>query len=177
MRVFRCLATHQDLSSSRLTNASPGFVAIARVYDSADDLTEVEILALTRFYLELGESQPLILAIAEAQVCRPSGRLQRTHGKGNTNYGANCCKRGELYKSCKYNNGKRCHKEITINGNGRSVKAKVVDECNLTMGCDKDHDFQPPCLNNIVDASKAVWEALGVPKSDCGEMEIFWSED
>ncbi|OMO79352.1 hypothetical protein CCACVL1_13733 [Corchorus capsularis] len=37
------------------------------------------------------------------------------------------------------------------------VKAKVVDD-------------------NIVDASKAVSEALGVPESDRGEMDIYWSD-
>jgi hypothetical protein len=33
------------------------------------------------------------------------------------------------------------------------------------MGCDAAHDYQPPCLNNIVDASQAVWKALGL----CGD--------
>ncbi|KAJ4835604.1 hypothetical protein Tsubulata_024697 [Turnera subulata] len=61
-----------------------------------------------------------------------------------------------------FNNKNRCHHNITIKGNGRSVVAMVVDECDSTMGCDKDHDYQPPCDNNIVDASKAVWKALGV---------------
>lgn len=65
-----------------------------------------------------------------------------------------------------FNNGKRCSKEITIHGNGRSVKTKVVDECDLTIGCDTAHDFRPLCPNNIVDASRAVWNALGVPWSD-----------
>ncbi|KAK8509625.1 hypothetical protein V6N12_001710 [Hibiscus sabdariffa] len=32
-----------------------------------------------------------------------------------------------------------------------------------------------PCRNNIVDASKAVWKALGVPESDWGEMDVYWS--
>ncbi|KAF2318858.1 hypothetical protein GH714_011190 [Hevea brasiliensis] len=58
----------------------------------------------------------------------------------------------------------------------KSVKAKVVDECDSTMGCDADHDYQPPCANNIVDASKAVWKALGVPEDDWGEMDIYWSD-
>lgn len=52
----------------------------------------------------------------------------------------------------------------------------VVDECDSTMGCDSDHDFQPPCPNNIVDASKAVWKALGVPEKDWGELDITWSD-
>ncbi|KAJ0981268.1 hypothetical protein J5N97_009523 [Dioscorea zingiberensis] len=71
---------------------------------------------------------------------------------------------------------KRCLKYIRINGNGQSVVAKVVDECDSTMGCDFVHDYQPPCDNNIVDASLAVWVALGVPKDDRGWMEITWSD-
>ncbi|KAJ6952692.1 putative ripening-related protein 1 [Populus alba x Populus x berolinensis] len=43
----------------------------------------------------------------------------------------------------------------------------IVDECDSTM---------PPCPNNIVDASKAVWTALEVPLSQWGEMEIHWSD-
>ncbi|PNX70819.1 hypothetical protein L195_g057775, partial [Trifolium pratense] len=35
--------------------------------------------------------------------------------------------------------------------------AVVVDECDSTMGCDQDHDYQPPCRNNIVDASKRLY--------------------
>ncbi|KAK1428186.1 hypothetical protein QVD17_17015 [Tagetes erecta] len=75
-----------------------------------------------------------------------------------------------------YKGGDRCHKHITINGNGRSVKAMVVDECDSTMGCDADHDYQPPCPNNIVDASKAVWKALGVSEDNWGDLDITWSE-
>lgn len=70
----------------------------------------------------------------------------------------------------------RCLKYINIYGNGRRVKAKVVDECDSTVGCDADHDYQPPCDNNIVDASKAVWEALGVPEKKRGELDIYWSD-
>lgn len=44
------------------------------------------------------------------------------------------------------------------------------------MGCDDDHDYQPPCRNNIVDASKAVWKGLGVPKDNWGELDISWSD-
>ncbi|KAJ4850981.1 hypothetical protein Tsubulata_047230 [Turnera subulata] len=76
-----------------------------------------------------------------------------------------------------FNNKNRCHHNITIKGNGRSVVAMVVDECDSTMGCDKDHDYQPPCDNNIVDASKAVWKALGVSSDsdDWGWLEVTWS--
>ncbi|KAF9613798.1 hypothetical protein IFM89_011967 [Coptis chinensis] len=75
-----------------------------------------------------------------------------------------------------FNHESRCLKNITISGNGRSVVAMVVDECDSTMGCDKDHDYQPPCPNNIVDASQAVWKALGVPHSDWGGLDIVWSD-
>ncbi|KAJ0483866.1 putative RlpA-like domain superfamily, kiwellin [Helianthus annuus] len=75
-----------------------------------------------------------------------------------------------------YNKGKRCFKLINIHYKSKSVKAKVVDECDTTQGCDDEHGYQPPCRNNIVDGSKAVWEALGVPKSDWGEAEITWSD-
>ncbi|OMO78738.1 Barwin-related endoglucanase [Corchorus capsularis] len=75
-----------------------------------------------------------------------------------------------------FNHKKRCLKYINIYGNGKSVRAKVVDECDSTMGCDSDHDYQPPCPNNIVDASKAVWKALEVPESDWGDIDIYWSD-
>ncbi|XP_051122840.1 kiwellin-1-like [Andrographis paniculata] len=75
-----------------------------------------------------------------------------------------------------FNNLRRCFKNITIYGNGRRVKAMVVDECDSTVGCDSEHDYQPPCRNNIVDASRAVWKALGVPKDDWGLLDIFWSD-
>ncbi|KAL7603230.1 hypothetical protein Lser_V15G15993 [Lactuca serriola] len=75
-----------------------------------------------------------------------------------------------------YKGGDRCHKCITINGNGMSVKAMVVDECDSTMGCDDDHDYQPPCPNNSVDASKAVWKALGVSEDNWGDLDITWTE-
>ncbi|RVW32223.1 putative ripening-related protein 1 [Vitis vinifera] len=44
------------------------------------------------------------------------------------------------------------------------------------MGCDGDHDYQPPCANNIVDASRAVWKALGVPHDQWGGLDITWTE-
>ncbi|KAJ0717487.1 putative RlpA-like domain superfamily, kiwellin [Helianthus annuus] len=63
-----------------------------------------------------------------------------------------------------YNHGKRCLKFINIHYKDRK-KAKVVDECDTSRGCQ----------NNIVDASKAVWKALRVPKSQWGEMTVTWS--
>ncbi|CAN1134480.1 KWL1 [Linum perenne] len=75
-----------------------------------------------------------------------------------------------------FNNKSRCLNFINIYGNGKSVRAMVVDECDSTMGCDSDHDYQPPCPDNIVDASKAVWKALGVPEDNWGDLDIYWSD-
>ncbi|KAK6143387.1 hypothetical protein DH2020_023735 [Rehmannia glutinosa] len=77
-----------------------------------------------------------------------------------------------------YGGGSRCLNNIVVSGNGRSVTAMVVDECHSTMGCDEDHGYQPPFPNpnNIVDASKDVWKALGVPEGDGGELDITWSD-
>ncbi|KAA8516033.1 hypothetical protein F0562_019212 [Nyssa sinensis] len=76
-----------------------------------------------------------------------------------------------------FNHKKRCLNTITIYGNGRSVKAKVVDECDSTMGCDADPDFQPPCPNNIVDASSAVWKALGAVPSSLDQPQPIFKTD
>ncbi|KAJ9698062.1 hypothetical protein PVL29_007255 [Vitis rotundifolia] len=74
-----------------------------------------------------------------------------------------------------YNGGSRCGKMIQITGqNGRSVLAKVVDECDSMHGCDKGHAGQPPCDNNIVDGSNAVWNALGLD-INIGEVDVTWS--
>lgn len=75
-----------------------------------------------------------------------------------------------------YNKGGRCLNYINIYSSGKSVRAMVVDECDSSMGCDKDHDYQPPCRDNIVDASQAVWKALGVPINQWGEIDIYWSD-
>ncbi|GAB2224153.1 hypothetical protein Droror1_Dr00004901 [Drosera rotundifolia] len=75
-----------------------------------------------------------------------------------------------------YNNRSRCGEQIIINGNGQTTTATVVDECDSTEGCDSEHDYQPPCANNTVDASQAVWEALGVPKDQWGQLQITWSD-
>ncbi|KAK7836239.1 kiwellin-1-like [Quercus suber] len=78
-----------------------------------------------------------------------------------------------------FNNKQRCLKNINIYYNGNSVLAQVVDACNSTFGCDSVHDYQPPCRNNIVDASKAVWEALEAPSDSdgkYGELDITWSD-
>ena len=76
----------------------------------------------------------------------------------------------------KFKHQKRCIKNTTIYGNGRSVQAMAVDECDSTMGWDKDHDFQPRCDDNIIDASRAVWEARRMPKSKRGTVVVYWSD-
>lgn len=63
-----------------------------------------------------------------------------------------------------YAGGTRCGRRISIRaGNGRRVNAKVVDECDSQRGC-----------RNIVDASYAVWKALGL-NEDLGTVPITWS--
>ncbi|CAL4942495.1 unnamed protein product [Urochloa decumbens] len=64
-----------------------------------------------------------------------------------------------------YAGGRRCHKPIRITHNGRTVVAKVVDECDSRHGC----------KNNIVDTSKAVWKALGLD-TNIGEVPVTWSD-
>ncbi|KAA0035245.1 kiwellin-like [Cucumis melo var. makuwa] len=75
-----------------------------------------------------------------------------------------------------YNRGSRCGQKIRITArNGRSVLAKVVDECDSINGCDKAHAHQPPCRNNIVDGSNGVWHALGLD-INVGEEPVIWSD-
>uniref|UniRef100_A0A0D9VIQ6 RlpA-like protein double-psi beta-barrel domain-containing protein n=1 Tax=Leersia perrieri TaxID=77586 RepID=A0A0D9VIQ6_9ORYZ len=75
-----------------------------------------------------------------------------------------------------YANGERCGKNIQISANGKQTVAKVVDECDSQRGCDEEHAFQPPCRNNIVDASQAVWDSLGITGEEVGEIDITWSD-
>ncbi|KAL5720181.1 hypothetical protein ACHQM5_012869 [Ranunculus cassubicifolius] len=58
--------------------------------------------------------------------------------------------------------------------NGRTATAKVVDECDSRNGCDAEHAGQPPCHNNIVDASDLVWNDLGL-NTDVGLVPVTWS--
>lgn len=75
-----------------------------------------------------------------------------------------------------YNEGSRCGKKIKIRArNGKSVLATVVDECDSIDGCDKALAQQPPCRNNIVEGSDAVWKSLGLD-IDVGEQPITWSD-
>ncbi|CAN6341897.1 unnamed protein product [Urochloa humidicola] len=76
-----------------------------------------------------------------------------------------------------YGGGSRCTKNIVITAasTGKSATAMVVDECDSTTGCDDEHNFEPPCRNNIVDGSPAVWDALGLNQND-GQAQITWSD-
>eukprot|EP00475_Leptophrys_vorax_P042094 TRINITY_DN79422_c0_g1_i1.p1 TRINITY_DN79422_c0_g1~~TRINITY_DN79422_c0_g1_i1.p1 ORF type:complete len:243 (-),score=8.17 TRINITY_DN79422_c0_g1_i1:138-866(-) len=78
-----------------------------------------------------------------------------------------------------YASGSRCGKQILITApNGKSTTATVVDECDSRAGCDKAHAGQPPCMINDVDASAAVWAALGIsPSNDLyGFMNVKWKD-
>ncbi|XP_037445980.1 putative ripening-related protein 1 [Triticum dicoccoides] len=75
-----------------------------------------------------------------------------------------------------FKNMARCGHCIKITANGKSVYTKVVDECNFIYGCDDDHSPTPPCANNIVDASPAVWNALGLDQN-VGMEGITWSDE
>ncbi|KAJ4774365.1 Ripening-related protein 3 [Rhynchospora pubera] len=74
-----------------------------------------------------------------------------------------------------YNGGRRCLKKIRINGNGKSVLAKVVDECDSVNGCTADQNYEPPCPPDVINASPGVWNALGIPTSKM-EVPITWSD-
>lgn len=63
-----------------------------------------------------------------------------------------------------YANDSRCGKMIRINKNGKSVMAKVVDECDTKDGC----------ASNVVDGSIAMWRALGLDTNE-GRVPITWS--
>lgn len=78
-----------------------------------------------------------------------------------------------------FDDKKRCGKYILIKSGIRIVRAKVVDECDSSIGCDKEHAFQPPCANNIVDASAAVWKKLNIDEtsSDYGYTQVTWEDD
>ncbi|XP_016456932.1 kiwellin-like [Nicotiana tabacum] len=65
-----------------------------------------------------------------------------------------------------YAKGSKCGKMIRIMANnGKSVTAKVVDQCD---------SINDGCANNVVDGSIAVWRALGLD-TDKGRVPITWS--
>ncbi|OMO91569.1 Barwin-related endoglucanase [Corchorus olitorius] len=74
-----------------------------------------------------------------------------------------------------FEGGSRCNKRIQITAsNGRSTTAVVVGECDSGRGCDKEHAYKPPCMNNVVQGSDAVWKALRLDKK-IGSVNVTWS--
>ncbi|KAL4567086.1 hypothetical protein LXL04_022658 [Taraxacum kok-saghyz] len=63
-----------------------------------------------------------------------------------------------------YNKGDGCFIFVTIYFHDKSVKAMVIDKCRSKS-----------CPDNIVVASRAVWEALQVPQSEWGEAVVTFS--
>ncbi|GAY42166.1 hypothetical protein CUMW_064700 [Citrus unshiu] len=126
----------------------------------------------------------------EAGTCMASSKMSGKKpptGQCNQENDSDCCKQGLLYSIYKCSPQKNrdggapseCDKQYHsddelvvalssgIYGNGNGVKAKVIiDESDSAMGCDSSHDYHPLCPNNVVDVSKAVRKALGVPEID-----------
>lgn len=75
-----------------------------------------------------------------------------------------------------FEGGSRCNRNITISGNGRRVAATVVDECDSVVGCEEEQGFYPPCRNNRIVASPAVWKALAVPEALIGDYNVTWAD-
>ncbi|KAB2595765.1 ripening-related protein 2 [Pyrus ussuriensis x Pyrus communis] len=140
----------------------------------------------------------------EAQKCNPSGQLRGKEpppGQCNQGNDSECCKKGKLYPTytCSPQVSKKTKATLTINSFQKGGDGGGPSECDnkyhsdktpivalLTgwynkrsrLGCDAEHDYQPPCPNNVVDASNAIWKALGVSESDpkWGFMDISWSD-
>uniref|UniRef100_A0ACD5TP40 Uncharacterized protein n=1 Tax=Avena sativa TaxID=4498 RepID=A0ACD5TP40_AVESA len=134
-------------------------------------------------------------------VCRASGYLPGKSANCEKSNNPDCCEDGKSFEKGKdgsspsecdnayhsdeemvvalstgwFKNMGRCGHRIKIIANGKSVYAKVVDECDSVYGCDEDHNYEPPCANNIVDASPAVWNALGLDQN-IGMEGIIWSD-
>lgn len=50
--------------------------------------------------------------------------------------------------------------------------AKVVDECDSVNGCTVDQNYEPPCGPDAIMASPGVWDGLGVPETQRGELVV-----
>ncbi|KAF7120639.1 hypothetical protein RHSIM_Rhsim13G0097600 [Rhododendron simsii] len=76
-----------------------------------------------------------------------------------------------------FNGGSRCGKMIRVfGGDGRSVVAEVVDECDSFHGCIWEREGMPQCDNDIIEGSDAVWEGLGLNNKDyLGNVNVTWS--
>lgn len=76
-----------------------------------------------------------------------------------------------------FNRGSRCGQMIRVfGGDGRSVVAEVVDECVSFRGCDEESEGKPPCGNDIIEGSEAVWKGLGLNNNDYSDgVNVTWS--
>ncbi|ESR58310.1 hypothetical protein CICLE_v10023281mg, partial [Citrus x clementina] len=103
------------------------------------------------------------------QKCRPSGNIRgkgAPSGQRNTENDSDCCLKGKLYTTYKCSPPVSSHTKayLTLNsfeaGRDGGVPSEgdswhhsdgtsVVDECDSTTGCDKDHSYQPPCANSV----------------------------
>ncbi|TVU30264.1 hypothetical protein EJB05_21874, partial [Eragrostis curvula] len=125
-------------------------------------LLQASLCAVARHHHHPGGGTPAAMTVNEFEPGGEPGWPSECDGKYHSGH--------ELLVALStrwYANGKRCLKNIRITSvrNGRSVEAKVVDECDSRQGC----------KNNIVDASKAVWEALGLD-TNIGEVPVTWSD-
>ncbi|MCO5564018.1 hypothetical protein L7F22_017674 [Adiantum nelumboides] len=96
-----------------------------------------------------------ILTINDFSRGGDDGRSSECNGKYHSNK-----KRVVALLTGWYKQDSRCGKIIHIHGNGRSTSTTVLDGCDSWHGCDSEHAGQPPCPNNGVDVSDAVWKAL-----------------
>ncbi|KAK1267737.1 hypothetical protein QJS04_geneDACA000319 [Acorus gramineus] len=68
--------------------------------------------------------------------------------------------------------GNLCGRSIRISAsNGRTVVARVVAQCNSASGCRGLR--QPPCGNNVIEATSAIFRALGLPI--LGSQSVQWT--
>ncbi|KAE9460508.1 hypothetical protein C3L33_07593, partial [Rhododendron williamsianum] len=73
-----------------------------------------------------------------------------------------------------YNGGSRCLKEMAVahqNATSTTWTTHRLWHCRpggTTEGA-------APCPNDI-DATKAMWEVLGVPRDSCGKLDITWTD-
>ncbi|XP_062083556.1 kiwellin-like [Humulus lupulus] len=130
-----------------------------------------------------GETFPIYSCSPPVTLLTRAELTNNDFSEGGDGGGASSCD-GKFHKNSElivalstgwFDGGSRCGKMIRITAsNGRRVKAKVVDECDSMRGCDEEHAGQPPCRNNVVDGSDAVWSALGLNK-DLGIVDVTWS--
>jgi hypothetical protein len=72
-----------------------------------------------------------------------------------------------------FNNKHNCGQLIHLSADNKIfTTAVIVDECDSINGCDKVHDNAPPCSNNVIDTSIAVWKSLNLDPNK-GIVPIF----